>query len=174
LQPNEPFLTSKEKIKINYSFKKFKIMEALAIFGFPAIMVVMIMWLKNKERIKRYELQADLYAKALEKGVTLPDNLFELPAKKENKNEKDKLEKLTKKPLNIGLVFMFVGIGIWFAFTAASLAIYNTSPFDESTRVFSAIIDSVGAVGFIPMAIGIAFVIIHFTQRKKSIVKDAE
>jgi hypothetical protein len=146
----------------------------LGVFVAPIVMIIILVRLKNKERTKRYELYADLYIKALEKGVTLPENLFEPVAKKEKVKEKGEFGKLIKKPLNIGIIFMFVGIGIWFAFRAASLAVYMADPFDQSTKYFSAFIDVFGAIGFIPTAIGIAFVIIHFIQRKKGVVKDAE
>jgi hypothetical protein len=149
-------------------------MEALFIFGFPCAMVAFILWAKSKERMKRYEIQSDLYTKFLEKGETLPNDLFE-PAymKYAEKGVEKKNNEVKNKPLNVGIILLLAGIGIWTALTAMSVTIF-VSMDDYSARALSVIIESLAATGFIPMSIGVAFIIIHFIQRKKNVVKDAE
>jgi len=116
--------------------------NALGIFGVffvPAAMVVLIVWLSNNAKTKRYQLQADLYAKAIEKGQSVPTDWFVEPKKQRN-------------PLNTGIICIAVGLGIaLFLWLAGDVDIKNSA-----------------TVGFIPFFIGVAFVVIHFIEKKKT------
>ena len=133
-------------------------MEVLGIFGFPVIMIILIVWFKSNERIKRYQLQADLYAKALEKGQTVPADLFAEPEKKKNKTS-----------LKSGIICMAAGIGIsltaWIMFFVLSNDMLNMG----EKIVFKVI----GSIGIIPFMIGVAFLIIHFADNKKNDIRDS-
>ena len=144
------------------------VLQILFIIAIPAIMIILIVWIKNKERMKRYELQADLYAKALEKGEKIPDNLFE-PAylkysKQEQMSEQEELAKLKQNALNVGIILMAAGIGAalvtWFVG-------FFIGQIDGIKEQVSAIIKAASAVGIIPFLIGVAFMIIHFLEKKK-------
>jgi magnesium-transporting ATPase (P-type) len=160
LQPNEPLFTSKGEIKINYSLKKIKIMEGvMVIFGIfiaPIVMVIFIVWLKNKERMKRYELQAELYTKALEKGETLPSDLFTEQPQIRNSNL-----------LKTGFTCIAVGVGTMVSAVvfAATFLYFDPGWFNMVWMVPTAML---GAVAIIPILIGVAFMIIHFIEKKKA------
>ena len=141
----------------------------LMLFGTIPAMIVLLVWIKNKERMKRYELQADLYAKALEKGEKLPDDFFDrnysIRIEKERKEtEKEELAELKRNALNVGLILMFAGIGLslclWFG--AFFIDQMFTIKMDFPTYVRAA-----SAIGIIPFLIGVAFMIIHFLEKKK-------
>ena len=136
-------------------------MGDLVIFGFPVIMIILIVWFKSNERIKRYQLQADLYAKALEKGQTVPADLFAEPEKKENKTS-----------LKSGIICMVTGIGI--ALTAWILYILlNEIMSNMGEKVVLVFLKIFGSIGIIPFMIGIAFLIIHFADNKKNDIRES-
>ncbi|MCL2682480.1 MAG: DUF6249 domain-containing protein [Bacteroidales bacterium] len=140
----------------------------LAVFGFPAAMVVLLVWIKNKERIKRYELQADLYAKALEKGETIPDNLFE-PAymkysKEEKMAEKEEYSMLKRNALSVSIILMIVGFAISLFMWVVAFLIGQIDFVREDVPMY---IRAGSAAGIIPFLIGIAFMIIHLIEKKK-------
>ncbi len=61
------------------------------IFGVPAALIALIVWLKGRERERnaRYMMQSNLYSKALEKGEplpALPENFFDTPPAKAPKS----------------------------------------------------------------------------------------
>ena len=141
-------------------------MEILFVFGIPAAMVVLLVWIKNRERIKRYEMQADLYAKALEKGEKIPDNLFEPAYLKYDakEDEREQLSMLKRNSLNVGLICMFAGIAVSLFFWFAAFFI---GQIDDVVLEIPFLVRAVAAIGIIPFLIGVAFVIIHFIGKKK-------
>ena len=130
-------------------------MEGILALTVPFIFVIVIEWLKRKERSRRYELQAEVYTKALESGQSIPTDAFALPKKKSNS-------------LSIGVICIAIGIGISLAFLLMSFfGVSLDNYFSAAMKIFS-------AVGIIPFLIGVAFVFIHFAEKKKSGVDDAE
>ena len=115
----------------------------------PFIFVIVIEWLKRKERSRRYELQAEVYAKALENGQAIPKDAFIIPEKKFNF-------------LSFGIICIATGIGI--SLVLLLMSVLGAS-FDNE---FSDVMKIFASVGIIPFLIGIAFVIIHFLEKKKS------
>ena len=132
-------------------------MEVLGIFGFPVIMIVLIVWLKSNARIKLYQLQADLYAKSLEKGQTVPADLFAEPKKEKNKTS-----------LKSGIICMAAGIGI--ALTAWVMFFFLKSEIEDRDVL---ILTVIGSIGIIPFMIVIAFLIIHFADNKKNDIRES-
>ena len=124
----------------------------------PFIFVIVIEWLKNKDKRIRYELQANLYSKALENGQPIPTELFFEPKKKNN----------PINPLNVGIICVAIGIGLTLLFLLMS--IFGT----QIDNGFSTVMKVFSAMGIIPFLIGVAFVIIHFVGKKKSSVEDAK
>ena len=138
--------------------------EALAIIGIffvPIIMIILIAWFKSSERRKRNELQADLYAKALEKGQSIPDIPADLFAELKEPKKKN-------NPLNTGVICIATGIGISVFIWLGSISFAQVS--EEASAVFI----SFASVGIIPFLIGLAFVIIHFIEKKKDTEEDAK
>ena len=119
------------------------------IFILPFIMIILIARYKSKERIKRYELQADLYAKALEKGQPLSADLFVELKRKRN-------------PLNTGIICVAVGLGIALFIWMAGGAVPGIQ------------LSEAASVGIIPFLIGVAFLIIHFIEKKNKAANHAE
>ena len=117
----------------------------------PFIFAIIIVWIQSEERRKRNQLQADLYAKALDKGLPVPTDLFTEPKKKRHPH-----------PLSVGTICIFIGAGITLALWLASIIANQTGGDGPSVafKVFS-------LTGIIPFMIGIAFVIIHFIEKKK-------
>ena len=113
--------------------------QAFVIIGFPVIMIILIVWFKSMENRQRNQLQSELFAKAIEKGQTLQENLFVLPKKKNNS-------------LNTGILCIAFSLGI-------SLYIWlGLPPLHNGVEP--------AAIGIIPFLIGIAFLIIHFIGKK--------
>ena len=152
-----------------------EIMVTLFVFGIPAAMVVLLVWIKKKERMKRYELQADLYAKALEKGEKIPDNLFEPAymkyAKQEQEKEKDELAELKRQSLFVGIILLIVGPAIALTMWVAAFFIGQIDLVREDVPMY---IRAASALGIIPFLIGIAFMIIHFIGNKKDTIENAK
>ena len=116
--------------------------QALVIIG-PFVMVILIVWFGTNAKNKRYQLQADLAAKALEKGQPIPTDLFVEPVRKRN-------------PLNAGIICIAVGIGIASFFWL----FFNQVAGDDGMGVLA-------SIGIIPFLIGVAYVIIHFIEKGK-------
>jgi len=120
----------------------------------PFVFVIAITWINSNEKQKRRQLQADLYAKALEKGQPIPTDLFA-----EDKKQKN--------PLNEGILLIAVGIGlalfIWLFFNATAKTHPNAAP-----AVW------IASVGLIPFMAGVAQLIIYFIEKKKTANKDAK
>lgn len=129
---------------------------AIVTITVPFIFVILMVLLKNVEKHKRNQLQADLYVNALEKGEPLPANLFsEL---KETKTKKK------RNPLSIGIICIALGSGISLTFLLMSM-IANQIPYPESEEI-AVTIKLFSSIGIIPFLIGIAFIIIHFIEKK--------
>ncbi len=124
----------------------------------PFIFVIIIVWLENEEKRKRYQLKADLYAKALDKGDPIPTDLFSEPKKRRNRN-----------PLRSGIICISVGIGISLTFWLMSF-ISGQIPNRENMIVFRLL----SVIGIIPFLIGIAFIIIHYIEKKKDANDNAQ
>jgi len=130
--------------------------NSILVLTVPFIFVIVITWLKSNEKLKRNQLEAELYVKAIEKGQPVPANLFAD-------------EKKQDKPLNTGVVLISVSVGIilslWLLFEAIAKSV-NT----EET----AFLPKLALVGFIPFMAGVAFVIIHFIGKNKSTTENAK
>jgi len=142
----------------------------LAIIGcgfLPLITVILIVWFKSAENRKRYQLQAELYAKAIEQGKPVPTDLFAVPKKRHYS-------------LNAGLICMAAGIGIALAMwvmsvISSSLVSSADNPLSVAFEPMlsigfqyrSRLILSFGALGIIPFLIGVAFIIIHFIEKEQ-------
>ena len=122
----------------------------------PFAFVIIVLWLQSNEKHKRYQLQAELYTKALEKGQPIPTDLFAEPRKKRN-------------PLNTGIVCVSVGSGIALCFGLMYL-LTGSDMKDDELILFRLI----GSLGIIPIIIGLAFLIIHFIEKKKTASEDAQ
>ena len=73
----------------------------------PFVFVIIIIIINSFEKRKRDQQRAELYLKALEKGIELPPNFMEDPNK--------------EKPLQTGIILVSVGIGLSvFMYYAAS------------------------------------------------------
>ena len=135
-----------------------ELFAVIGLFFVPAVMIVLIVRYNSQERVKRYQLQADLYAKAIEKGQavpTVPTDWFAAPSKKRN-------------PLNTGIICMATGMGF-------SLAVWLTTVFlNQWIDEMIATLRSITAVGIIPFLIGVAYVIIHFIEKKKCTNENAQ
>ena len=115
----------------------------------PFIFVIIVVWLGTEEKRKRNQLQAELYAKALEKGLPIPGDLFAEPKKKRN-------------PLNTGIICIAVGIGIALFIWLSKGAIPGVE------------LSEAAALGIIPFLIGVAYVLIHFIEKGKATNGDAK
>ena len=127
----------------------------IGVFFVPAALVVLIVWFKSNEKRKRYQLQADLYAKALEKGESVPADLFADFKKAHN-------------PLHTGIILLAAGIGIslFFVLMAVSLARIEADAYYP--------LMSVASVGVVPFMVGVAYVIIHFIEKRKAVGANAK
>ena len=126
------------------------VLAVIGIFFVPAVLVILIVWFKSNEKRKRYQLQAELYAKALEKGQPISADLFAELKKKRN-------------PLNTGIICIAVGIGIALFIWLSKGAISG-----------SAQIGRAASLGVIPFLIGVAYMIIHFIEKKNAAKEDAK
>ena len=123
------------------------IFAIVGIFFLPIVMVILVVWFKSVENRKRYQFQAELCAKAIEKGQSMPENLFIQPKKKVN-------------PLNTGIICIAIGLGL-------SIFLWLVvAPYEEAKAA--------AAVGIIPFFIGIAYLIIYYIEKKQSESKNAQ
>ena len=133
---------------------------AFLIFLMPFAVIVLLVWLKSRERITRDQMQADLYSKIIEKEQSIPSlplNLFE---------QREKLGKRKRNvALNSGLICMAIGVGISLCCWIISIVAGQMSQGSEMASGFLMF----ASIGIIPFMIGIAFVIIHIIQKRESI-----
>jgi protein-S-isoprenylcysteine O-methyltransferase Ste14 len=131
-------------------------MESFLVLTVPFIFVIIITWLKIEEKNKRNRLQADLYSKAIEKGQTVPTEWFAAePVKK-------------SKPLNTAIILIAVGVGISLFFWLMSIALVSVD------REAADGLRAASSIGVLPFLVGIAFLIIHFLEKKKVASEDAK
>jgi hypothetical protein len=129
----------------------------LAFFGIPAALIFLLVWVKSRERVRnnRYHLQANLYAKAVEKGEPippLPADFFAEPAK-------------SHTALRTSIVCMTTGIAIVLTFWLIGHYIGQTDwPNSQDTSLGFKL---GGLTGIIPFLIGVAYLIIHVIERQK-------
>jgi len=98
-----------------------------------------VVWMKSMEKRKNNELLAELYRKSIENERELPpSDLFE----PKNKN----------KSLRTGIILIFIGIGISLFLGLAA---------DDGFTIKNI------AGGILPFFMGIGFLVIHFTWKKK-------
>jgi hypothetical protein len=88
------------------------IVAIFAIFIVPIAGIALIAYFFARSARRRNELKAELYSKAIEKGVELPKELF-APSSKTQKPQ---------RALNVGVICTSVGIGIALAFTIIGLS----------------------------------------------------
>jgi hypothetical protein len=122
----------------------------LAIFGIfimPMIMVIAIVWIKSSEKRKRSEYEANLYAKAIERGQELPKDL--LGSLEKNTRKKSSLEK--------GIILISVGVGISLFFMLTE---------GVTVAGFSDDVMEGAALGIIPAVIGAGHLLVHFLVKK--------
>jgi hypothetical protein len=135
-----------------------RILLIVGVFFLPIVMIILIVWFKSAEKRNRQRLQAELYAKALEKGQPIPSDLFAEPFSARKK----------RNPLNTGIICIAIGIGIslfiWLGATSAARLDANAGAFFVSWA----------SLGIIPFLIGIAYVIIHFLEKGKTADEDAK
>lgn len=108
----------------------------------PFIFVIVITLIKSMDNRKKMQMKADLYAKALEKGVELPKGILDTPPKKGNS-------------LKSGIILIFIGIGI-------TIFMYLGSPRPGQELRFA-------ATGLVPLFLGIGLVVVHFIFKKYNI-----
>ena len=157
LQPNGYWFTSNVKNQKTFytQLKIRKMSQSILTFTLPFVFVIIIVWLQSKEQLKRNKLQADLYAKALEKGHPIPTDLFTNDKKKHN-------------PLYTGIILIATGIGISLILLLIAISF---------ARIDRAVYDgliSATPVGILPFIVGVAFVIIHFIEKKKAKIEEAK
>ena len=124
------------------------ILAIIGVFFVPAAMIILIVWFKFNARNKRYQLQTELAAKALEKGQPISADLFAEIEKK-------------RSPLNTGIICIAIGIGL-----SLFLLLVSISSGKEAIAV--------STVGIIPFLIGVACIIIHFIEKKKVVNENAQ
>jgi len=135
-------------------------MHGLAIIGIffvPAAVIVLIVWLSGNAKFKRYQVQAELYAKALEKGQPVALDWFEKPKKK-------------RYALNTGIICIALGISVSLFFLILSALVYQM----DANAVAAGVFKAFSSVGIIPFLIGIAFLIIHFIEKRKASRENAK
>jgi len=132
----------------------------LGIFFAPVVMIVLIVWFVNDAKKKRYQLQAELYAKALEKGQAVPVDFF-AGSKKDSNFQLD--FQLRSKPLNTGIICIAVGIGVALFIWLSQGAIPGGHHIGRAA-----------SLGIIPFMIGVAYVVIHFIEKKQTANENAE
>ncbi|MDR0873320.1 MAG: DUF6249 domain-containing protein [Prevotellaceae bacterium] len=113
-----------------------------AIFIMPMIMFIFIAWFKTKQKSKQDKLKAELIAKAIENGQTIPDNLFE------TKEKKTSLQKgITWTTIGAGIALFFVFMGI-------------------AENDYKQTLQGVG-ISMIFIFLGIGYLLVHFTGKKQ-------
>lgn len=119
----------------------------VGIMVIPFVFVLIIILIKSVDNRKRMQMKADLYAKAIEKGVELPRDLFEIPKQKHSS-------------LKTGILMISIGIGISvFMFLNESRSGYEIRS---------------AASGLIPFFLGVGFLVVHFVFKKQGIPDEEE
>ncbi|MCL2413802.1 MAG: DUF6249 domain-containing protein [Bacteroidales bacterium] len=111
-------------------------------FVVPAVVVILVVWFITRQKNQYNKLKAEVMAKAIESGQTLPENFFDEPKKQRNL-------------LKTGIICIAVGIGIALFIWLAGGAVQGY----QLARGAS--------LGIIPFLVGVAYIIIHFVEKKK-------
>ncbi|MDR1417256.1 MAG: DUF6249 domain-containing protein [Prevotellaceae bacterium] len=122
------------------------IIAVLGVFFAPVAAVALIVWFYFRNVRRRNELKAEVYSKAIEKGVELPADLFSLKMPKSRKNVW----------LNVGITCIALGLSILLTFVIAGCL--------EGSSKWSI---SVGLMGLVPFVLGWGFLAIHFISKKQ-------
>jgi len=122
----------------------------------PFVFVIVITWLKSNEKHKYNQLQAELYMKALEKGEPVPAHLFTKPEEPKKGNW-----------LSAGIICIAAGIGL-------SLSLWLISVFSQTIEDMSLAFRVFASLGIIPFLVGVAFLLIHFIEKKKTAGENAQ
>ncbi|MDR0815559.1 MAG: DUF6249 domain-containing protein [Bacteroidales bacterium] len=136
------------------------VLAILGIFFMPLVFVITIVWISTNAKNKRNQLQAELYAKAIEKGQELPANLF-APVESAKPN--------ISKQLHTGIILIAVGVGIALFFLLTAQTAAHTGGQDAVGGAKAA-----AGLGVIPFLIGIAYLIIYFIGKKQAQKEDAK
>lgn len=128
-------------------FMKYLLPISIVVVTFIFVIVILIIRSKNI-RLKN-EQKMMLYEKAIEKGVTLPDNIFE-----------EKEEKSNSLKSGVNLIATGVGVGIFLGVGA-----YSNSPSNTLPAI---------SIGLMIVFIGIGYVINHFLEKRKEMADDEE
>jgi hypothetical protein len=126
-----------------YNPLKLKFMDILdslwimAIIAAPLAFTVGVIWIQSKEKLKIKELKAELYAKALEKGVELPPDVLD-PDKKHS-------------TLKAGIILPFIGVGL-------SVFMYLAAEPPNQWKTT--------ALGLFPILLGFGLITVHFVWKK--------
>ena len=125
--------------------ENFSIITVL-VFTVPFIFTVLIVWIKSIEKRKREQMKVELFIKTLEKGHPMPTDLFAISDKEDS-------------PLRTGIILTLMGIGI-------SFMLWLIIGGSAGLRI--------AVVGILPLLMGIAFLIIHFVEKRKKNQPDAQ
>ncbi|MCD8186584.1 MAG: DUF6249 domain-containing protein [Rikenellaceae bacterium] len=113
----------------------------ITVFVVVFTFVIVLIWIKSREARQRDKLRAEIYLKALEKGVEPPKEVIPDPPKK-------------NYSLRTGVILTFVGIGI-------CLFMYLSAPAGREIRMV--------AGGLVPLFLGLGFLAVYFIHRKLDI-----
>ena len=122
----------------------------------PFVFVIAVLWIQFIEKHKRRQLLADLYLKALEKGQSVPEDLFAEPKKKFS---------------SLNTVIICIAVGIALSLCAWLIILIPGANMKIDALIFFKLI---GSLGIIPFLIGVAFLIIHFFGKKNSTTENAK
>ncbi|MDR3188859.1 MAG: DUF6249 domain-containing protein [Prevotellaceae bacterium] len=121
------------------------ILAIIGIFIAPMVAIVVVAYFFARSIRRRNELRAELYSKALEKGVELPPNLFAREAK----------PKSPQHAFNVGVICAGLGLGVALAFAIMGGVACRREFF------------YVAALGAIPTLIGAAYFAIYAVGKKQ-------
>jgi hypothetical protein len=131
------------------------IVGIFGVFFVPFIAIVSIVWFSLSHKRKEKKLQAELISKAIEQGQTIPENL---------------LETKKKSPLNRGIMWIAVGLGLQLFFIISGVSLTVASKEIAASGVVESDMSSTyGGVGFamIPLFVGLGYLLIHFFEKKE-------
>ena len=133
------------------------IFTVLISLGIPATVIVLVVRYNTRRKSQRDKLKAEVMAKAIEHGQILPEDFFDEPKKQ-------------RKPLNIGIICITVGLAVSLFFWISALFFAQAEfscPEDLSFwQEDLSDIKSLISIGIIPFLIGVAYVVIHFLEKK--------
>jgi hypothetical protein len=113
------------------------ILGILGVFFAPMVVVIVIVWLAYRHRQSKEQRNHETIRQMIEKGIEIPPNISfgEAPE--------------TSSPLNRGLKFMGIGVGLSIFFLVMGLT-------------------NLAGIGAIPLFIGLAYVLIWHLEKNKT------